>query len=70
MDHGLRKLISESSLTEQDLENLREMHEQAAVRLRERRCKTPYYRQMDEQYGMDFWRKLESGQGGLASKGI
>lgn len=33
----------------------REMHEQAAQRLRARLCCTPYYREMDEKYGMEFW---------------
>lgn len=48
----------------------REMHEQAAVRLRERLVVTPYYREMDERYGMDFWRRLEGSRGGLAERGI
>lgn len=56
MSKSLKQLLAENALSSQELAR----RERAARRLRDRLCVTPYYREMDRRYGMDFWRNLQA----------
>lgn len=54
----LRKLISENSLSPEELERRR----QGALRLRERLLALPFYQDKDKRLGMQYWKTLYDSQ--------
>lgn len=54
----LRKLISENSLSPEELERRR----QGALRLRKRLLVLPFYQEQDRKDGMEYWDHLYASQ--------